>query len=178
MTVSLITCINEDFSIGKDNKLLYHIKKDLERFREKTLNTYCVMGKNTFFSLNKPFDKRVNVVITSNPHLKIEDELKEKYDILIESDLEKVLNQYKFTGSQDKDLFLCGGSRIYAEGIKYCDNLYITMVHQKGIEADTYFPSQELSNFTITHTEKHFDEVSGLYYSFINYKRKENGIEE
>lgn len=179
MSVNIIACINESFQLGdsKTNNLLYSIKNDLNEFRKRTLNNYVVMGKNTFRSLKKPFDNRVNVIISSN--LELTNKYCDDYDILVEDDLEKVLNQYKFTGKQNKDLFLCGGARIYSEGIKFCDNLYITMVHEYSKpNGDVYFPSQELSNFTITHKEKHFDEECGLFYSFINYKRKENVIED
>jgi len=170
--ISLIVCTNEVFSIGKDNRLLYHIKDDLQRFRKLTLGNYCIMGKKTFLSLPKPFDDRVNVVLTSNPNFKGDVDYKyPNYNIMIESNLEKILNQYKNTGEQDRELFLCGGCRVYAEGMKYVDNIYLTMVHDDK-EGDVYFPSLELKSFTIINTEKHYDEKSGLYYSFIDYKKK------
>lgn len=170
--VSLIVAVNEVFAIGENNKLLYHIKEDLQRFKNKTMGNYCVMGRNTFESLRKPFEGRTNVVLTSSSSFKEDVKYKyPNYDIMVESNLEKILNQYKSTGEQDKELFICGGVGIYAESMPYVDNIYLTMVHDDK-EGDVYFPSLELKNFTILNTEKHYDDKSGLYYSFIDYKKK------
>lgn len=174
--INLICATNESFQIGnsKNNSLLYYIKEDMRRFRWVTEGSYVVMGKNTFLSLPAPLKNRTNVVLTRDTSFTLPDEVKQKYDIIIEHDLEKVLNHYN-TGGQHKELFLIGGSNIYAEGIHWADRLFITMIHDKNHpEGDVYFNKSELSEFEITYREKNYDEESGLYYSFINYSRKDD----
>ena len=46
-----IVCVSENWGIGKDGQLLFHIKDDLKRFRELTLDKSVVMGRKTLESL-------------------------------------------------------------------------------------------------------------------------------
>lgn len=175
MAISLIAAVNESFAMGdyRTNDLLYKISDDLTRFKNLTTGNYVVMGKNTYNSLSSLLSNRTNVILTKNTSFTIPSELHNKYDVIIEHDLEKVLNLYKSSGTQTKELYLIGGSHIYAEGIHWCDKIHLTMVHEKKENLSyIYFPSQELSEFTEVKREKKYDEKSGLYYSFIDYVRK------
>ena len=174
MSINIVACVNEDFGLGFQGKLMFHISNDLRRFKFLTDGGYTVYGRETYHSLPKLFNNRCNVILSKNPDFDINDELKEKYEVIIENDLEKVLNQYKFSGTQPRTMWICGGSQIYAQAFPYADRVFLTIVHTSGQEADAYFPKQELSEFEITYRYKEYDEKSGLYYSFINYKRKEN----
>lgn len=173
MSINIIACVNEDFGLGVDNKLLFHIKEDLKRFRFLTNDGFTVYGRETYLSLSKLFENRCNVILSRNSHFDVTEEERQKYEIVVESDLEKVLNQYKFSGTQPRTMWICGGNQIYAQSFPYADRVFLTLVHTSGQESDTFFPKQELSNFKETYREKNYDNKSGLYYSFINYKRKE-----
>jgi dihydrofolate reductase len=173
--INIIVAVNESFQIGnsKTNTLLYRIKNDMVRFKQLTMNSYCVMGRLTYESLNSPLIGRTNVILTGNKNFKIDEELYDKYDIIVEHDFEKILNHYKFSGEQDKDFNIIGGSYLFAEGIHWADYIYLTMIHDSDNKnGDIYFPKFELSNFKEVSREKHYDEDSDLYYSYINYKRK------
>lgn len=172
--INLVCAINESFQMGdsKNNDLLYKISNDLKRFKWLTEGSYVVMGKNTYASLPSLLKNRINVILTRDKKFDVSELEKEKFEVIIENDLEKVLNHYS-TGRQEKELFLIGGSHIYSEGIHWADRLFLTIVHDnEHPKGDIYFPKQELSNFKETYREKNYDEKSGLYYSFINYKRK------
>ena len=47
----IICCVNNKFYIDKDNKLLYHIKYDMDNFKNATTGNVVIMGRNTFESL-------------------------------------------------------------------------------------------------------------------------------
>ena len=49
--ITLIAAISSNNVLGKDNKLIWHIPKDLMRFKELTLNHAVIMGRKTFESL-------------------------------------------------------------------------------------------------------------------------------
>ena len=56
--ISIIVAVAEDYGIGKDNKLLWHISEDLKHFKQITSGHTVVMGKKTFESLPfKPLPK-------------------------------------------------------------------------------------------------------------------------
>lgn len=59
--------------IGLNNRLPWHIKRDLEFFKTTTTdepNTVVIMGRNTWESLpsnHRPLSDRINIVVTSQP---------------------------------------------------------------------------------------------------------------
>ena len=46
--ISIIAAIGKNYELGKDNKLLWHLKGDMAFFKEHTMNKYIVMGRKTF----------------------------------------------------------------------------------------------------------------------------------
>ena len=72
--ISIIVAVSEDWGIGKDNELLWHISEDLKRFKRLTFGNTVVMGKKTWESLpRRPLPGRKNIVLTDNPNEIIED---------------------------------------------------------------------------------------------------------
>lgn len=174
--INVIVCVNESFQIGnsKTNDLIYHIKDDMKHFRWLTEGSYVVMGKNTFESLPKPLENRINVVLSLDTTYTVDEKLMEEYDIIVAHDLERVLNQYRETGYQEREMFIIGGACIYAEAIHWADRVFLTMVHEENHpDGDVYFNDEELCKFKPFFQCDCKDEETGLCYSFINYKRKE-----
>jgi len=171
MSINMIVAINETNSIGKSGQLLYRIKKDLQRFKQLTQNNsghpnICLMGKRTFEELPEPLDKRVNVVLTSNKNYKVPN------GVIVESSFDKVLNHYLKSGDQDKDLFICGGQKLFEQALPFADKVYITYIHDNK-KGDTFFPYEKVKQqFKIIHKEEH--EESGLEFEFIDYVRKDD----
>ncbi len=62
--INMIVCKNNFDYIGKDNKMLYHIPKDLAFFKRKTVNHVIIMGRKTFESLPGLLPNREHWVIT------------------------------------------------------------------------------------------------------------------
>ena len=69
--ITIIVAISENFVIGIDNKLPWHISEDLKNFKKVTLNHSVIMGRKTFESIGKPLIERRNIVITRDKALKI-----------------------------------------------------------------------------------------------------------
>ena len=65
--ISLIVAFNEKYYIGKDNKLMWNIKEDLQLFKKFTKDKIVIMGKNTYESIDcKPLKNRINVVLSKD----------------------------------------------------------------------------------------------------------------
>ena len=64
--VSIIVAISENNAIGKNNELLFKIKKDLQNFKEITTNNVVIMGRKTYESIGKPLPNRINVILSRN----------------------------------------------------------------------------------------------------------------
>ena len=64
--LTIIAAASNNNVIGNNNKLIWHIPKDLMRFKELTLNHAVIMGRKTFESLPNPLPNRLNIVATRN----------------------------------------------------------------------------------------------------------------
>ena len=88
-----IVCVDKNWGIGKQNDLLFHLKKDMQFFRNTTADSIVVCGYNTLLILdkqrfyckhcNKTFTASTNVVdfhkqISNDTNLNIKLELMQK----------------------------------------------------------------------------------------------------
>lgn len=128
--IEMIVAFDQNNGIGKDNKLLYHFKKDMERFVEKTINKTVVMGRKTAESLpdKKPLKDRRNIILSRDKNFKLE-------GFKVYHSIEEIIN----LASESKDIFIIiGGQEIYKQFLPFTDKIYITLVYSKK-EADTHF---------------------------------------
>lgn len=160
MHVSLIAAMSKNRGIGKDNKLLWHIKEDFNWFKKHTLGKVIVMGRNTYTSIGTPLPKRLNIVLTKdknfNPHP----------DVIVMSSLEEVFIEYR----NELEIMIIGGATLYEQCLSLANRIYLTEI-DKTFDADTYFPQfdTELWN-RYFHLEG--SEDVGFNYSFNVYKKK------
>ncbi len=126
--ISIIVAIASNNAIGKDNDLLWHISKDLLRFKEITKGHYIVMGKRTYYSLPvRPLPNRTSLIITDIANEVID-------NCLMAYSIEDAVNKMDTSNEN----FIIGGGSIYKQFMPLANKLYITRVH-KDFEADTFF---------------------------------------
>jgi dihydrofolate reductase len=53
--------------IGRDNKLPWHQRKDLQRFKQITFGHPVIMGRSTFDSIGRPLPGRANIIVSKRP---------------------------------------------------------------------------------------------------------------
>lgn len=129
MKLTMIAAIGKNRELGYKNKLIWHIKEDMEFFKKHTWGKSIIMGMNTFKSLPRLLSNRHHIVITHR-------ELKETDDIRVFHDIDEVL---KFLETQDDEIVVIGGASIYRVLLPYADELLITEIDATS-EADTFFP--------------------------------------
>ncbi len=134
--ISIICAIAENRAIGKNNKLLWHIKKDFQYFKEKTLGHVIAMGQKTYESIGKPLPGRTTIVISNDESFNPE-------GIIVTRSIEEGLEKAKEL--EKEEVFICGGASIYAQTINLADKLYLTIV-EKEFDADTFFPDYSQFN--------------------------------
>ena len=61
--LTIIAAASINNVIGNNNKLIWHIPKDLIRFKELTSNHAVIMGRKTFESLPYPLPNRLNICL-------------------------------------------------------------------------------------------------------------------
>ncbi len=159
--ISIIVAIAQNFAIGKNNDLLFHLPADLKHFKQITNGHTLVMGRNTLLSLPKwPLPNRRHIVITDKP-----DDHFEGCEVVFSIDeaIEKVKNE--------DEVFIIGGGMIYRQFYPVAGKLYLTLVH-KDFEADTFFPEINYSAWEETAREDLHDEKNDFDYSYLDLKRK------
>ena len=161
--ISIIVAIAENYAIGKDNDLLWHISKDLKRFKELTNGHYIVMGKRTYFSLPvRPLPNRTSLIITDVPGEVID-------NCLMAYSIEDAVNKM----DPENENFIIGGGSIYRQFMPLAQKLYITRVH-KPFEADTFFPEISLNEWELVEKiDVNDDPQNDFTYSFETYIRKQ-----
>jgi len=159
--ISIIVAIAQNFGIGKDNNLLFHLPNDLKRFKQITTGYPVIMGRNTLLSLPKgALPNRRNIVITDNPNEQFDRcEMAPSVDLAIEAVKDQT------------EAFIIGGGSIYRQFFPIAGKLYLTLVHQD-FDADVYFPEIDYSQWEVMDREDLFDEKNGFNYSNLDLKRK------
>ena len=153
--IKLIAAVDKNMGIGYENELLVKLKKDMEYFKENTLNHIVVMGKNTYFSIGKPLPQRLNIVIT---HKKVQNKHVKSMT------LEKFLDTYK---DSQEVIYCIGGEQIYKELIPYANEILLTRV-EKSYKADKYFP--DVTDFV--EVERTWETERGIRFAFTRLVRR------
>jgi len=134
MTISVIVAISENNAIGKNGKVPWHLPNDLKFFKQTTLGSHIIMGRKTFDSIGKALPGRTNVVVTHQRNLKIKGcEVVNSLDAALAISRLANLNE----------IFIIGGASIYETMLPDAERLYITRVHTKIDDADTFFPQYD-----------------------------------
>ncbi len=155
---SLIAAIGKNRELGKNGKLIFHLKDDMKFFRETTKSHKVVMGRKTWESLPGKLKNRENIVISRNPVPEADQSV---------NDLPDFINTHKDSG---EEIFVIGGGMVYFEFLKYAKHLYLTEVNASDSTADTFFPDFDKTNYEKTLITKGTE--NGLNYSISKYTLK------
>lgn len=162
--MNCIVAVDQNWAIGKDNKLLVSIPADMKFFRETTAGGVVIYGRKTLESFPgaQPLKNRINIVITRNKDYNV------KGATVVHS-IDEALKAAEAYNSED--VYVIGGDSIYKQMLPYCDVAIVTKIDY-AYEADTYFPNlDEDSEWEMTATSEeqtYFD----LEYAFTKYERK------
>lgn len=160
MEKCIIVAVSDNWAIGKDNKMPWHIKEDLLYFKKVTTGHPVIMGSNTYKSIGKALPNRMNIVVSH------------KY-VSGAITVPTLKEAYSVAEKTDNQCFIIGGAQLYKASINDVDTLYVTHIHTVIPDADTYFPEIDETVW-----EKVFlsplavDDESGLEYNFAIYKRR------
>ncbi|MET0017295.1 dihydrofolate reductase [Oscillibacter sp.] len=151
----------QDWAIGKDNQLLFHLKEDMRRFRVLTTGGTVIMGRRTLESLpaGKPLPNRRNIVVTHDMQF-----IREGAEIAHCVDA-----ALRMVDAAADDVWVIGGGSIYASMLSRCKKVFLTRVDSVVEGADTFFPNlDKLSCWKIVTQSEPIVE-DGISYRFLEY---------
>ncbi|ANZ43609.1 dihydrofolate reductase [Lentzea guizhouensis] len=138
--------------IGRDNAIPWHVPEDMKRFRELTTGAAVLMGRRTWESLPprfRPLPGRRNIVLSRTPQEGVE----------TSDSLDEALK------SVDGDLWVIGGSAVYAAALPFADRIEVTEIRET-FEGDTYAPEVDRAPKNVG---EWLESSSGLHYRFVSY---------
>ena len=139
---SIIAAVGKNNELGKKGDLIFHIKEDMQFFKETTTGHTVVMGFKTWESLPKKLPNRKNVVVSFEE---------------IEGPDECVTDLVQFIKDNEntnEEIFVIGGGSIYAQFIDHAKRIYLTEINGEDSEADVFFPDFNKSKFKRTVLQK------------------------
>ena len=63
--ITAIVAASNNWAIGKDNNLCWHLPDDFKRFKQVTSGNFILMGRKTFETFPKPLPNRTHLIITN-----------------------------------------------------------------------------------------------------------------
>lgn len=160
--ISMIWAEALDGTIGINNTIPWHIPEDFKYFKNTTLNSTVVMGRNTWESLpRKPLQGRRNVVLTSD-------------STYTAPGAETLLNAQEIIdrSNSGENIWIIGGGKVYEFFMPYADEIRITKIGYENTDPHSIkAPKIDESLFKIKHKSYEQKSVKGLTYQFFEYER-------
>ena len=166
MIVSLIVAVSENNAIGRKNTLPWSLPEDLKFFKRTTLGKPVIMGRKTFESLGQPLPGRLNIVLSGNHNMIL------PQGVLLYNDINTALERLQ--NENTDECFIIGGGKVFENTMPLTDQMYITRVHTRIEDADTFFPNIDHTHWKMVWEEKHKADAKHQYdYTFEKYERVE-----
>lgn len=157
---SLIAAVGRNRELGLKGGLVFHLKEDMQFFKETTMGHSVLMGLNTYRSLPKALPGRKNFVLAHDAS-DVDDP-----NVTVVTDLDSFISNNLNT---DEEIFVIGGAFVYHEMLPYCQNLYLTEIDATA-EADVFFPEFDTTKYNKMVLEK--GQSDDLSYTFAKYIKK------
>lgn len=159
--IHFIWAEDENGLIGRDGALPWHLPNDLKFFKATTLHHTILMGRKTFEGMGKRLlPNRHTMIMTRDMSYVVA-------GATVVHSIDDVIRL-----SKQQDIFIVGGSEIYAAFSPYVDKLYQTKIHHT-FDGDTHMASIDWTQFEcIQETKGEVDEKNIFAHTFYTYTRK------
>ena len=157
--MNLIVVVDKNWGIGKNNDLLFRLKKDMAFFKKTTVGNVVVMGAKTFESFPKgALPDRINVVLDSDGKQRCG-----AVTVSSVSELDEELLKY-----DTERVFIIGGASVYRLMLERCDTAYVTKVRADG-QAELFFPDLDENPHWKLMEQTPFENDGAYEISFCKY---------
>lgn len=105
------------------------------------------MGRNTYEEIGRPLPERFNIIVTQSKNFSGD-------NLRTVRSLEEAISlgeEYADENEIPPRIFLCGGQRIYSQGMKYAQRLYLTEI-DADYNGDAFFPRSDIDRFRLEST--------------------------
>ena len=161
----MVVAASDNNAIGYKGKLLWHLPRDMQFFKNITLGHQVLMGRKSWDALPpkfRPLPGRPNIVVTRQNDF-----------IASKSKVVKTIDEgVQFAKDDGEDeLMIIGGGEIYRQALSITDKIYLTRVHHIFDMADAFFPVLNPNEWKQTGIDKHpVDDKHKYAFDFLIYE--------
>lgn len=128
MRVSIVVATDLDGTIGRENRLPWHLPADLARFKAVTMGKPMIMGRKTWQSIGRPLPGRRSIVLTQQAGFQAPG-----------ADVAHTPDEALALAAPAGEVMVVGGAEVYRLFLPRAGRLYWTEV-QARVGGDTRFP--------------------------------------
>ncbi len=162
MRLALLAAVARNGTIGRDNRLPWHLPDDLRRFRMLTLGRTVIMGRKTHESLPGALPGRHSIIVSRDSGYEAARE-----DVEVVASLEDALGRARST-----EVFIIGGASLYEQTLARADRLYLTEI-DADVAGDAFFPSYDRGEWETFADEAHpADDRHSHAFRFLTLERR------
>lgn len=165
--LAIVVAVAENGVIGRDNRLIWRLKRDLRRFRDLTWGKPMIMGRKTYESIGKPLPGRRSIVLTRNRGFAAE-------GVDVVHDWEEALARAQALAGEmgASEVSVIGGEDIFRLALPQAQLLYLTIVHAAP-EGDAMFPAWDRAAFREVRREEHAKGPDDEHpFTFLDLERR------
>jgi len=160
MQLSIVCALAKNGVIGQNNRLPWHLPKELAYFKQLTQGKAVLMGRRTFESIGKPLVNRRNIVLSTQPEL-----------VVSGCEVYPSFDEALTAMAHEAELMVIGGATLFEQALPMADRLYLTWV-DCDVAGDIYFPAWEPRDWRLVSQQDFAADVKNLYaFSAILYER-------
>lgn len=135
--IGIIVARSTNNVIGKDGKIPWSIKGEQKQFKELTTGQTVIMGRKSYEEIGHPLPNRDNIVVSTTFTY-------EGPNVCTARNLEEAIAM-----ANTEEIYIAGGYRLFEEGLKFADKLFITEVDMVVPFGDTFFPEFDESKYDV-----------------------------
>ena len=158
--ISIIVAMARNRVIGAGNKIPWRLPGELKMFKTITMGHHIIMGRNTWESIGRLLPGRTTVVATRQRDYAVP-------GALVSASLDDAIAAC----GDDDEIFVIGGSQLYAAALPLANRIYLTTVNAD-VEGDTFMPQFDLAQWHERSSQAHAaDEKNPYDYQLTIYDR-------
>jgi dihydrofolate reductase len=141
--ITLIVAAADNGTIGRDNRLPWHLPDDLKRFKQLTLGKPMVMGRKTFESIGKPLPGRQNIVVTRDANYR-------RDGVTVVHDVDAAVR----AAGDATEIMVIGGAELFRLFLPRAGRVHLTRVHGD-VAGDIRWPDLDTHIWRVVASEAH-----------------------
>lgn len=165
--MTAIVAVDQNWAIGKDGQLLFHISADLKRFKALTMGHPVILGRKTLatFPKGRPLPGRANLILTKNPAFRVPGMYRAQNPNRVYHSVAALLRY------APADSVVIGGESVYRSLLDWCDRVYVTKIMSTVQGADAFFPNLDADpHWCVAETEAPQEE-NGIRFQYVTYSK-------